>query len=238
MEGATFDISYGDGSYATGTVGYDTVNIGGAVVAKQAVELPNNVSSSFIEDTSSNGLVGFAFSTLNTVKPTAQKTFFDNVAADLDEPVLTALLKSGSSSGQYELGTIDKSLFTGTMANISIDTTNGFWQFNSAQFSVGSSTTMQKITSAPIAIADTGTTLMLVAPEVASAYYEQVTDAQLSSTVGGYIFPCNADLPTINIAVGDNDLATVPASVLNFEEVGTNTTSGESGTLLSCFSNC
>jgi Eukaryotic aspartyl protease. len=205
------------------------VDIGGAIVQKQAIGLPTNVSESFLSDTSSNGLVGFAFSTLNTVQPKQQKTFFDNVAADLDEPVLTALLKSGSNSGQYELGTIDKSLFTGTMANISIDTTNGFWQFNSAQFAVGSGN-LKTISSAPIAIADTGTTLMLVADEVATAYYSQVSGAQLSNTIGGYIFPCNADLPDISIAVGDNDLATVPSSVLNFEEVGTNTTSGESGT--------
>ncbi|KAJ9376064.1 hypothetical protein DTO063F5_8986 [Paecilomyces variotii] len=225
LQDSEFDISYGDGSFANGPVGTDTVDIGGAVAQNQAIGLPTNVSDSFIEDTSSNGLVGLAFSKLNTVQPKQQNTFFANVAPTLDEPVMTALLKSGGA-GQYEFGTIDKSLFQGQMANISVDNSNGFWQFNSAQFAVGNGT-MQQVKTAPIAIADTGTTLMLVAPETATAYYEQVPGAVNAASVGGFIFPCNAELPDLSVATGDNNLATVPASVLNFSEVGTNTTTGE-----------
>lgn len=87
---------------------------------------------------------------------------------------------------------------------------------------VGDNGTMQAITQAPTAIADTGTTLMLVSPEVATAYYKQVQGAQLNQQVGGYIFPCNAALPTLSIAMGDNNLATVPASVINFSKVSNN----------------
>lgn len=219
LKGATFDISYGDGSGASGTVGTDTVDIGGATVQNQAVELANKVSASFVQDTASNGLVGLAFSTLNTVKPTQQKTFFDNIASQLDEPVLAASLKSDSSAGSYQFGIIDTTKFTGSLTNVSIDNSNGFWEFNSAAFSVGDNGTMQAITQSPTAIADTGTTLMLVSPEVATAYYAQVQGAQLNNQVGGYIFPCDATLPTLSIAVGDNNLATVPASVINFSKV-------------------
>jgi hypothetical protein len=83
MQGASFSISYGDGSGAAGNVGTDTVNIGGATVTSQAIELATAVSSSFVQDTQSNGLVGLAYSKLNTVKPTAQKTFFDNAKSSL-----------------------------------------------------------------------------------------------------------------------------------------------------------
>jgi len=164
-------------------------------------------------------LVGLAFSSLNTVQPTQQKTFFDNIASLLEEPVMTASLKSDSSGGSYQFGTIDTAKFTGNLANISVDNSNGFWQFNSATFSVGDNGTMQAITQTPIAIADTGTTLMLVSPEVASAYYAEVEGAQLNNQVGGYIFPCNSSLPTLSIAVGDDNLATVPSSVMNFSQV-------------------
>ncbi|OKL64239.1 putative aspergillopepsin A-like aspartic endopeptidase [Talaromyces atroroseus] len=226
MDGATFDISYGDGSGAAGNVGTDVVNIGGASVNKQAVELATEVSSAFVQDTASNGLVGLAFSTLNTVQPTQQQTFFENIASQLDEPVLAASLKSDSSSGSYQFGTIDTAKFTGELANISVDNSNGFWQFDSAAFKIGDGD-MQAITQSPTAIADTGTTLMLVSPEVAAAYYEQVQGAQDSESVGGYIYPCSSELPTLSIAVGNSNLATVPTSVLNYSTIGMDRSTGE-----------
>jgi Eukaryotic aspartyl protease len=226
MSGATFDISYGDGSGASGNVGTDVVDIGGASVDKQAVELATAVSSAFVEDTASNGLVGLAFSTLNTVQPTAQQTFFENIASQLDEPVLAASLKSDSSSGSYQFGTIDTSKFTGDLTNVSVDSSNGFWQFDSAAFKVGDGD-MQTITQSPTAIADTGTTLMLASPDVVTAYYEQVTGAQDSESVGGYIYPCSSELPTLSIAVGADNLATVPTSVLNYSTIGTDKATGE-----------
>jgi len=67
MSGATWNISYGDGSGASGLVGTDTVTIGKTVVTKQAVELANKVSSTFVSDTS-DGLVGLAFGGINTGK--------------------------------------------------------------------------------------------------------------------------------------------------------------------------
>ena len=67
-DGAQWKISYGDGSGAAGTVGTDTVTIGGVKVEGQTVELANQVSQSFVEDTNTDGLVGLAFSNLNTGK--------------------------------------------------------------------------------------------------------------------------------------------------------------------------
>lgn len=107
--GCTWDISYADGSGASGTCGTDTVTIGGTTVSaglqnhlletgltsekvsKQVVELANKVSSTFVSD-KSDGLVGLSFSSINTVKPTKAKTFFDNAKASLDAPLFAAYL--------------------------------------------------------------------------------------------------------------------------------------------------
>ncbi|KAG9997029.1 acid protease, partial [Aureobasidium melanogenum] len=114
LQGYSFSLSYGDGSGAAGVVGTDTVDIGGATVTRQAIELATSVSSAFVSDADSDGLVGLAFSNLNSVSPTPQKTFFDNIMSELAQPVFTACLDL-DGSGTYEFGTIDSSKFTGDL---------------------------------------------------------------------------------------------------------------------------
>ena len=224
---STFKISYGDSSYASGGVGKDTVSVGGVEVEDQIFGLPTEVSQSFTDDVDSNGLVGLGFSSINTIKPGPQNTFFDNVVSSLDEPVFSVrLLPDGV--GEYEFGTIDHSKYKGTLANVSVDSSNGFWQFGSAQYSVGGGA-FNPINDVPEAIADTGTSLMLVSPDVATAYYKQVDRAIYANNAGGYIYPCTAKLPSLAVAIGTAYSATVPGSLINFSEVGTNTTTGETG---------
>jgi len=216
LQGASFTISYGDGSGAAGNVGTDTVNIGGATVTGQAIEMATAVSSSFVQDTQSNGLVGLAFSKLNTVKPTQQKTFFDNAISTLAQPVFTADLRK-AAVGAYEFGNIDSTKFNGSLSWAAVNTTQGFWQFSSQKFQVGTGTAMT--VAGGQAIADTGTTLMLVNAAVVNAYYSQVTGAVNNQTVGGVTFPCSATLPDLMVDVGGNYMAQVKGSDINFAQV-------------------
>ncbi|RMZ88834.1 hypothetical protein DV736_g3929, partial [Chaetothyriales sp. CBS 134916] len=215
----TFNVTYGDGSFASGPVAVDTVDIGGSSVSAQAIGLPNDVSQSFISETASNGLVGLAFSKLNTIQPTQQKTFFENVLPDLTQPVFTAQLKHGAV-GAYEFGIIDTSAFTGNLSTAAVDSTNGFWQFSSEAAVVNGQ--MVNIPGGT-AIADTGTSLILANDNLVGAYWSQVQDAQISQQAGGVVFPCNSQLPNFQVAVGNN-LATVGGENLNFSEVGTDST--------------
>lgn len=88
--GATWDISYGDGSGASGNVYYDKVVIGPVTATSQAVEAATSVSSAFVADTANDGLVGLAASTINTVTPNPVTTFFDTIKSTLPSALFTA----------------------------------------------------------------------------------------------------------------------------------------------------
>jgi len=66
VDGASWNITYGDNSAASGDVYFDTVSVGGAVVKKQAIELASNVSDQFVTDYASGGLLGLGFDSINT----------------------------------------------------------------------------------------------------------------------------------------------------------------------------
>ena len=67
LDGLSWQIQYQDKRSASGDVGTDTVTIGGTVVTGQAIELASDMTSSFAQGTS-DGLVGLAFSSINTGK--------------------------------------------------------------------------------------------------------------------------------------------------------------------------
>ncbi|KAI8947204.1 eukaryotic aspartyl protease [Xylaria longipes] len=220
LSGASWDISYGDGSSSRGNVYLDTVSIGGITVENQAVESATNVSLAFTQRPDTDGLVGLAFSVLNTVKPNQQSTFFDNAMRNLASPLFTANLRA-AEPGNYNFGFIDTTEFTGQITYTSVNTSAGFWQFTSQGFKVGDSNTM--IASTHEAIADTGTTLMLVPDNIAAAYYAQVPGAvNAAQTAGGYVFPCSTTLPSYTAVIGPYQ-AVIPGELINFAPVDGNT---------------
>lgn len=67
IEGASWDITYGDQSGASGNVYSDKVVVGSVTATSQAVEAATSVSASFTQQVNSDGLLGLAFS---SSKPT------------------------------------------------------------------------------------------------------------------------------------------------------------------------
>jgi hypothetical protein len=109
LSGYKWNITYVDGKSASGIVGTDIVTVGGTSVSGQAVEIATHVSSSLVSSTF-DGLLGLAFSSINTgtttvlepcpikltsttMTPKAQQTFFDTAKPSLSSPVFTADLK-------------------------------------------------------------------------------------------------------------------------------------------------
>ncbi|TRX96325.1 hypothetical protein FHL15_002597 [Xylaria flabelliformis] len=203
VSGATWNISYGDGSTSSGVVYHDVVNVGGVSFATQGVESAKQVSDQFAQDSDSDGLLGLAFSTLNTVTPQPEKTFFDNIAGNLDTAAFTADLKY-HAAGTYDFGVIDNSKYTGDISYVDVDNSQGFWGFTADVSGTSVS-----------GIADTGTTLALLPDEVVDAYYQQVDGAQNDQQQGGYVFPCDADLPDLTFTPGDAKI-TIPGKFINY----------------------
>ncbi|KAF2100754.1 aspartyl protease [Rhizodiscina lignyota] len=218
--GYSWEITYGDQSGASGNVYADKVVIGAVTATSQAVEAATSVSSQFTQDTDNDGLVGLAFSSINTVEPEAQTTFFDTVKSSLDKALFAADLKAGEA-GSYDFGYIDDSKYTGDLDYADVDDSQGFWMFTADGYAIGDDSEDDSIQG----IADTGTTLLLLDDDIVDAYYQQVDGAQEDESQGGYVFDCDADLPDFSLVINGNS-HTVPGSYINYAPADSNTCFG------------
>ncbi|GAB1313674.1 Endothiapepsin [Madurella fahalii] len=220
LSGHTWSIRYGDGSNSRGNVYTDNFTIGGLMVESQAVQCAQQVSSSFTNEAHIDGLVGLGFSTLNTVNPQSQLTFFDNAREKLDSPVFTADLKY-KDTGTYDFGFIDEGKYTGEITYVPVNPDPGYWTWTSSGYAVGNGAfSSSQITG----IADTGTTLVYLPTAIVTSYYRQVAGASNSDYYGGYVFPCDSELPSFTFGVGSTRF-TIPPSYINYTRISPTSTS-------------
>ncbi|RMZ88204.1 hypothetical protein DV736_g4573, partial [Chaetothyriales sp. CBS 134916] len=213
LPGETWNISYGDGSSASGNVFGDNVDVGGITVTSQAVEAAETISSEFEQDTDIDGLVGLAFSSINTVSPDQQNTFFQTSINEglLGQHLFTADLKKGQP-GTYDFGYIDSSKYTGDITYTAVDNSQGFWGFTADGYAFGDGTFVGRSYTG---IADTGTTLLLLDDLIVDTYYLNISGASYSLTDGGWVFPSSADLPDFVVGINGAKL-TIPGSYLKY----------------------
>ncbi|KAI0340842.1 acid protease [Trametopsis cervina] len=198
----TWQISYGDGSSASGDVYTDTISVAGVTIRRQAVECASHLSSSFLSDGGNDGLLGLAWPALNTVSPHAVKTPIENMIDQklIDEPLFTVKLSRGNEPGFYSFGYIDHSVTTHHLHYTPVDSSQGFWQVKSYSYSVNG-----QIIDRPgnTTILDTGTTLLLVDDDVLRSIYDQIHGAVYDDQLGGWKYPVDTRLPEISFAIGD-----------------------------------
>lgn len=230
MAGATWQISYGDGSSASGTVGTDTVNLGGIVIQNQAIELAKTLSTQFQQDVG-DGLLGLAWGSINTVQPNPVQTPVQNMISQSDIPdnseLFTVNLGSVKDANDpdkgesfYTFGYIDQTALGGqTPFYTPIDNSQGFWMFESTSAVVAGETIQR---SGNQAIADTGTTLCLIDDSTCKAIYDAIPGGKYDSTQQGYIFPASTtadQLPVVSFAVGSKQFP-VQKEDLGFADAG------------------
>ncbi|KAF2151612.1 aspartic proteinase II-1 [Myriangium duriaei CBS 260.36] len=218
LNGETWSIKYQDQSGSSGIVYSDKVVVGGVTATNQAVEVATQVSQQFQEDTDNDGLLGLSLGS-NTCQPQRCTSFFDNVKSSLSQALFATRLRRGQP-GVYDFGYIDNSLYTGSISYVNTDSSYpNYWTFQAGDLSVNGN----GIGSGGLAIADTGTTLMLVPNDILNAYYGQIQSAQNSG--GMWIFDCNDQIPDLQVNIGGGTF-TVPGSYINWVNNGDGTCSG------------
>lgn len=80
------------------------------------------------------------------------------------------------------------------------------------------------------AIADTGTTLLLMPDQAVQAYYAQIRSAQNNAQVGGYVFDCTETPPSFTTIINGYQ-AVIPGDIIKFAPVDGNSIA----TSQSCF---
>ncbi|CAE6449310.1 unnamed protein product [Rhizoctonia solani] len=218
VPGATWNISYGDGSHASGNVVLDTVTIGDITIKNQAVEVSQHLSDEFLKD-GSDGLFGLAFPKLNTVKPRQQKSPMQNMVEQglVKDPIFTVKLDKHDSHGFYTFGYISEHIHASKLYWREVITDNGWWEVASPYVKIGSK--IYDRGHSNTAIIDTGTTLILMDDKTIEHLYSQILGAKLDRGLGGYVFPTDAHVPELGFSIG-KWLFTIPSEDLAFSSAG------------------
>ncbi|KAI5296309.1 Type I transmembrane sorting receptor [Ascosphaera acerosa] len=204
IQNASWELSYADGASAYGQVWTDTFTIGGVSMANQGIETASYASPALVNDANCDGVLGLGFSSINYAKP-KQKTFFENVVDQLDQPLFTADLAHGSP-GRYDFGYIDESRFDKDITYVDVDTSAGYWGFTVDEFLSGD----QLVAAEMRSIADTGTTLLSMNVNVALAWATR-NAGHVDAGSDLWLVNCTTKLPDIHFKIKGRTV-TVPGN--------------------------
>lgn len=212
LEGESWSVMYGDGAGASGIVYKDKVQLGETSFDEQAVQSAVHVSYAIAQDSFSSGILGMAFGEANTVRPTQQKTYLENVQDDLEQPLFTVNLQKGKP-GNYNFGYIDESEHTTEISYVPIEEGTPFWKVPMSGYQVGSN---RPFTQYPWSgVVDTGTTLLLVPDAIIKDYYSTIPGAHFDPYLGMMVFPCKVVAPDFTFGF-DGYRGTVPGHYVNY----------------------
>lgn len=226
-----FNISYVDGSGATGDYFEDTLTIGGKSLKSFEMGLATDT-------TISRGIAGIAFANSEAITQIQGGQEYPNL---VDAMVNASLIPTQAyslwlddieaSTGSLLFGGIDTAKFTGSLTSLELysssEDSNEITSFTVAftGLSATSPTGTDQLTAsgyAMPAILDSGTTLTLLPDDLAAIVFQEL-GASYSSRSGDAIVPCNLRNidGSLNFAFGGSGGAVikVPVSELVFEEL-------------------
>ncbi|KAI9842122.1 MAG: hypothetical protein M1838_003267 [Thelocarpon superellum] len=213
LPGDSLTISYGDGTSLSGGVGADTVQLGSLAVMGQPVGLPSNYQEGL--QTGSDGILGLGPDSTNLLQPAGQKTFLQNLEPILAQPLFAVNFNS-PTAGSIDFGAIDTTQFTGTLTNVTVESTQHLWQVAVSDVSAGG----KSLGSAggQVASIDTGSNAIFLPQPVVAAYYATIPQAsgELQDGIEAWVMPCTTTPTDLTITINNNYQAVVPGSNLDF----------------------
>lgn len=213
LNGQSWSVLYGDGASAGGIVYTDKVKLGATSFNKQAIQSAISVSAAISADPFASGILGMGRTKANTVRPTQQRTYIENIQSELREPLFTVDLKA-QKPGTYDFGYIDKSKYTGGIKYVPTDPNSPYWEFTVDGYKIGKDSKNLRPYRFQ-AIADTGTTLLLLPNGIVIDYYKNVKGANFDPFMGMMVFPCSVTPPDFVIALGSYR-GVVPGKYMNY----------------------
>ncbi|RSH80807.1 hypothetical protein EHS25_006976 [Saitozyma podzolica] len=184
-----------------GTVAKDTVTMAGFTITGQTFAVVNATSSNLIVNPLS-GIMGLAW---KTIAQTGATPFWQNLASDgawSSQEMgfylrrwrgVTGVTHLETSGGEFTMGGVDSSKYTGDINYISIPSGNtDYWRVAVQGMTVQNDSISL---SSPQAAIDTGTTLIGVPSSVLQSIYAQIPNAEPMSASTGYSgyyqYPCS-----------------------------------------------
>ena len=197
ISGESFNLNYGDGSGASGPEYTESVTIGGANLPDFAIGVCNDLRYGSGETSrNSDGPVGLGFQSLNSASPTKQPTFAEALvgAGAVSSPVFATAFTTGDS-GYITFGDVDSSAYSGSLTQIPIDNSTGFWYIDNVSFGVNGN----EFSSAPLnCICDTGGAGLDIPSDALSDYFGAVSGSGQDSS-GNWYYPCGTTLPDLDV---------------------------------------
>ena len=195
MNGSTFGIRYADGSGASGPVGTDSVEIGGATVSDMPFGMCSDLqygSGETSRDT--DGPVGLGFGAVNSIRPAPQCTFMECLEPYVPSPVFCTYFRL-DDSGFVDFGYVNTSAYSGNITTVLIANTSfgneGQWVTQGVRFGSGGSAF---IAAGPVDMDfDSGTAALSLPAAAAAAYFALIPGSSNSS--GLWQYPCGSTLP-------------------------------------------
>ncbi|KAK0384430.1 hypothetical protein NLU13_8516 [Sarocladium strictum] len=201
-----WSIKYAFGQSVSGVVFRDTVKAGPLTAHKQAVQAATVIPFEFDSD----GILGLAFSAINTVQPVKQKTLFETLMPTLKKKLFAANFRGDGKPSTWDFGYIDRSKFKGDITWAPVVGGQKYWSVDVGSYAVGDGSFTGSNETVGQVIIDSGTSLVYLPTQVVKDYYSHI-EGYVEQEGGTYTYPCNSSIPDFRFEVADTVLS-IPGS--------------------------